>query len=204
MSACRSVGLTLLLVVAATTSVFTSGAHSLVRAQVSFGPQTPHVGEPWHVAVAIQSADAQLHPERRVRLIGTMSGHAMRPVEAELARGADGAFTGSVAFTMRGPWIVTVRVEDLNDILIGGFAAEVVKNEDSTGADELRTMIELHPPVRVNLFPPAWIVGFAIALTLAMQATATIVQRRRREAAATPPRQPLPASEPTPPAPSRA
>jgi hypothetical protein len=182
-------------------SLGASGAHMLVKAVVTFSPQTPHVREPWHVEVAIQSADAQLHPERRVRLIGTMSGHAMRPVESVLTRAENGSFGGALAFTMRGPWIVTVRVDDLNDMLTGDMPVEVVKDDESTGVEQLRTVVELHPPVRANLLQPAWVTGGAVALTFLIQLAATLYRRRRN---ATPQPSPLPSSGAAPTTPSRA
>lgn len=85
-----------------------------------------------------------------------MSGHAVRPVEAELTRGdeAGNVYFGALEFAMRGPWRVTVRSEELNDVFEGSVAVEVVGDEDSTGLETLRNAILLQRPDRPTMLPP--------------------------------------------------
>jgi hypothetical protein len=177
--------------------VSASGAHSLTRAVLSVTPQFPRVGDRWHLSVAIQSADSMLHPERKVRIVGEMTGHPMRPVEVELTRAAgETDYGGDVVFTMRGPWNVTLRLEDVNEVLLTTFDLEVGGLDASTGWSEMRTMYDLHRPVRPNLVPPIWVVVGTIVLTLAFEVAAVVIVRRRATA-------PPPASRPAPSAGSR-
>jgi YtkA-like protein len=160
-------------------SVDASGAHSLVRAALTYAPQNPRVGEMWRVSAVVQSADQALHPERRVHLVGTMMGHPMRPVEAALSpTGEAGTYSGALSFTMRGPWRIALEVDDLNQVQLATFDLEVVNADASSGGFEMRAILDLHQPARPNLVPPAWAVAAALGLTLAMQAAALFVQRR--------------------------
>lgn len=156
-----------------------SGAHSLVRAALTYAPQNPRVGELWRLSAVVQSADQALHPERRVRVVGTMTGHPMRPVEADLSPTGEAAtYSGALSFTMRGPWQITIEVDDLNQVQLATFDLEVVNADASSGGFEMRAILDLHQPARPNLVPPAWVVAAALGLTLAMQAAALFVQRR--------------------------
>jgi hypothetical protein len=160
-------------------AVTASGTHAVAKAALSFSPQTPRVGQAWQLSIAIQSSDRALHPARRVKVVGEMTGHAMRPVEVELTRTSDGGtYEGALAFTMRGPWRITVRVEDLNDVLTAAFDLEVVRPDESSGFDDMRTMLDLHPPVRANLLPPGWTLLGVIVLALAFEWAAWLLSRR--------------------------
>ncbi len=163
-----------------------SGVHAPARAALTIDPQMPSVGQRWHVRAALSPGDGLPHPFRRVTLTGEMFGHPMRPVEIELTAVDEvGTYAGDLRFTMRGSWQVTLRVEDLNDVIAGAFEVVVVREEEPQGLPELRSVLDLHPPVRPNLVSPAWVLTLVIGLTLTFEWTAAIVARRRARDAAT-------------------
>ena len=164
-------------------NIAATGVHPLAKAQLTFGPQIPRVDQPWHVRAEIQSADALQHPSRHVRVIGEMTGHPMLPVEVELTRvpGERDIYEGAVAFTMPGSWRITVRVDDINDTLVGMFGLDVCDEDGATGFDELRSVVDLHQPVRPNLIPPWYVVGAVGLLVVAAEWTSMAAARRRAQ-----------------------
>lgn len=158
-----------------------TGSHNIVRAALVYGPQTPRMGDIWHVSATLESSDGLVHPGRRVTVSADMTVHHMRPVEAEMARldSAGRTFSGQISFTMPGPWRITFRSEDVNELLVGTFPFEVGNGEEPRGAVEMRTVVYLMPPPQPNLVPPAWAAVGAVALTIAFELVAAAYQRRR-------------------------
>lgn len=158
-----------------------TAGHAVTTAALVMTPQSPRVGEPWRLSVSLTSADPSQHPGRKVRAVADMTGHRMRPIVTELVLTPDGSgYEGTMAFTMRGPWKVTLSVQDLNDVLTADYFIGVVGSDASTGMWEMRALLDLHRPVHPNIIPPWWTVAGTVALILAMQAIAAVYQRRRR------------------------
>jgi hypothetical protein len=159
-------------------SAWASGIHGAVRATITIGPQMPSVGQAWRITASFPAADRRLHPARRVEVIGEMTGHPMRPVEAELSpTGEPGTFSGVLHFTMRGPWMVTLRVEDLNDVMTGALEVNVVREDQLNGLPDIRSVLDLHQPARPNLVPPVWVVIATIALVLGSRRATGVIAR---------------------------
>lgn len=174
--------LTLLTAACLTSVAHATGVHNSVPALLTYSPQMPHVGQRWQVQVSLQSPDpTAVHPARRVWLVGEMTGHPMRPVEAELTRAdmAGNMYAGALEFTMRGPWRVTVRVEELIDVVEGSLALDVVGDDESTGLDALRDAVLLQRPDQPTMVPPAWTLGGAVVLALALEWIVARYHRRR-------------------------
>lgn len=167
--------------VVCSTGLNASGTHRVpATATIRYGPHTPIVGQPWHLTVTLKAADSLIRPGRRLRVIGQMTGHAMRPVDTELTRVNPEEYTGALAFTMRGSWVITVRAEDGNDVLAGSFPIEVVNDEPSSEMWDMRTTVDLVPPTRPNLVAPRTVVAASLGLTVLFQLVAAAAQRRRR------------------------
>lgn len=160
-----------------------TGTHAIV----AISPAHPRVDEPCHVRVSLRAKNGYAIVPQRATIVGEMTGHPMRPVEAELvpavAQGVSPApsdLTTTLAFTMSGPWRLTLRVEEGAAVLVGTTAIDVVGEGADTGGPEIRLLVDLLQPARANLIPPSWVAIGAIALTAAMQAAASILARRRR------------------------
>jgi hypothetical protein len=158
-----------------------TGTHNMLRAALIYGPQSPRMGDIWYVSATLESTDGLVHPSRRVKLIADMTVHAMRPVEADMTRtdSAGRTFSGQLSFTMPGPWRVTLRSDDVNELLIGSFPFDVANDDEPRGATEMRTVVYLTPPPQANLVPPILAVVVTIALALAFEIAAAVYQRRR-------------------------
>jgi hypothetical protein len=168
---------------AAALSADVTGTH----AYVTIAPVHPRVEEPCRVSASLRTRNGYPLFPQHVTIVGEMTGHPMRPVEAELQRAPGaGEFTGTLAFTMRGPWRLTLRVEEGSSALVGVAGIEVVGADADTGGSEIRYMVDLAQPPRANLLPPAWVLAGAIALTVAMQRTAAFAARRKARASGTP------------------
>jgi hypothetical protein len=160
--------------------------HNTVRASLVCRPQAPRAGEVWHVTASVDSSDGLVHPGRRLTVTADMAAHHMRPIAAEMTRtdAAGRAFSGQLSFTMPGPWQLTLRSEDLNEVLVGVFAFEVANDDDPRAVGEVRTVVDLIPPPHPNLIPPAWAAAGTIGLTIAFEIVATRYQRRRERRSA--------------------
>ena len=56
----------------------------------------------------------------QVRIVATMTGHAMPPVEVALqSTGAPGSYRGELAFSMAGPWRLWFRAEGVHGVMLG-------------------------------------------------------------------------------------
>lgn len=158
-----------------------TGTHNTVGAALVMRPQLPSMGRPWAISIVLRSTDGLPHPNRRVRLVAEMTGHAMRPESVELSRSDEpDVYSGTLVLTMRGPWKITVRMEDVNDLMLGSFNVQAGGDADGNGAPEMRDLVQLARPVRPNLVPPGWVVAAAFGLTVAFQAGARLLQHRCR------------------------
>jgi hypothetical protein len=159
------------------------------HAYISIAPAHPRVGEPCRLSASLRTRNGYPLVPQRVAVVGEMTGHPMRPVETELQRSAaPDEFTGTLGFTMRGPWRLTLRVEEGSSALAGITVIEVVGPDDDTGGSEIRYMVDLAEAPRANLLPPVWVLAGAIAVTAAMHRAAAVAARRRaRASSATPP-----------------
>lgn len=167
--------------VVCSTRLNASGTHRVpASATIAYGPHTPVVGQRWHLTVTLKAADSMVRPGRRLRVIGEMAGHSMRPVDTELTRVNPDEYTGALAFTMRGPWVITVRAEDGNEVLAGSFPLEVVNDEPSAEMWDMRTTVDLVTPARPNLVAPRTVVAASVGLTVLFQLVAAAARRRRR------------------------
>jgi hypothetical protein len=163
-----------------------AGANSgqATTAVLTATPQNPAVGQGWQVKVSLQGEDTRQHHGWHLRLSGEMMGHPMPPIETVLSEaGEAGSHTGALTFTMRGPWRVTLRLENQSEALLGAFDMDVVNPGETIGADEMHYEIAMVAPVRPTLVRPWTVVFVSVAGVLAMQAAAVFSQRRRQGAA---------------------
>lgn len=97
-------------------------AHTSALARLSFESPGALAGAPTVLVVQFEPPDG-IDEELRggeVRIVATMSGHAMPPVEVTLAHaGAPGRYRGQVEFTMAGPWRLWFRAEGIHGVTLG-------------------------------------------------------------------------------------
>jgi hypothetical protein len=159
-------------------------AHSRIRAVITFDPVRPITGEDCTVRVRFETLAGvpQAMGEYTVRFVGEMTGHAMRPVEAVLvSSGTPGEFAATIAFTMAGPWRVTVRAEG-HDTISGTTAVEVALEPDPPAAPATAAappvaaaplaVVDMDPPEPVSPVSPWTILLGAIALTATAEGVA--------------------------------
>lgn len=159
-------------------------AHEAMRATLVVSPQHPRVGRECRVDVTLRTASGLARFVQRAWIVGEMTGHPMRPVVAELRRtGGEHDFTGELAFTMAGPWRVTLHVQDGRDVLWAPLEWEVVPTDVDPGAPEMGYAVDLREPEKANVLPPAWALAGALALVAAMQGAAVLFERKRRRRA---------------------
>jgi hypothetical protein len=167
-------------------------AHGGVRAVIATDPSPPVAGQPSVVIVRFDTktgAPAAI-TARHVRLVAEMTGHAMTPVAADLApapgagRQSPNEFRGTVAFTMAGPWRMTVRA-DLGHDAITGVVDVMVSAEPQRAAVSAPQVVDMNIPVTPRPVPAWPIVMASIVLTLALEAGAlaryAVKRGRRRE-----------------------
>lgn len=158
-------------------------AHEATRATIVVSPQHPRVGRACRVEVTLRTVGGLARSAQRAWIVGEMTGHPMRPVEAELRRGAgDVDFVGELDFTMEGPWLVTLRVQDGGSVLWAPLEWQVVGEGDDPGASRMGQLVDLREPVPANLLPPGWAAAGALGLVFAMQRGAVLLRRRRARA----------------------
>lgn len=155
--------------------------HAGITAFVVLSPGRPHAGDACQVSiVAMGPTGALAAPGQRLALVAEMSGHAMTPVRAELRPAvAKGRYVGELTFTMAGPWRVRLELADQGETMWADFDVQVGTDEDDAG-EPRRYTLEMLDPVRTTVFPPVWVVVFAVGLTAAAEGTAAVFNARRR------------------------
>lgn len=97
-------------------------AHSSAVARLSFEPPGAVAGAPTVLVVQFEPPDG-IDEELRngqVRVVASMSGHAMPPVEIALTHaGEPGRYRGRAEFTMAGPWRLWFRAEGIHGVTLG-------------------------------------------------------------------------------------
>jgi hypothetical protein len=117
---------------------------------------------------------------RRVSLSGEMTGHAMPPLEVDLAPGRDpGAYNGQITFSMSGPWRVLLRIDLLNEQMWAAIDLPVRGDTEAVDPRPHRYVVEMQDPVRPTVFPPARTLGAAVTITVTLELIALVIARRR-------------------------
>jgi hypothetical protein len=171
----RGFRLALLTFAAATLLPSVASGHEAVKALVDMTPGLPRAGETCVVEVTVLAPPGVpvLEQIQGVRLTGEMTGHAMTPVEADLAPVAGrGGYTGRVALTMGGPWQFTIRIKVANEEMWATFPVEAVRADQTGDPVGLRHIVEMRDPVRANVLPPWQVVGWTMVLIVVFESAA--------------------------------
>ena len=158
-------------------------AHESVKAIVVLRPGMPRVGEPCAIEVSVLAPPGVpvIDQIQRVHIVGEMSGHPMRPVEADLAAGTDrGVYRGQFALTMGGAWTVTLRITVAGEDMWATFPLEGLSPSKPGDTGGMRHVLELRDPERANLVSPWVIVASTGGLIVLLEALALLARRRRR------------------------
>ncbi len=157
-------------------------AHDAVKAIVLLKNGDPRLAAASAIAVSVLAPPGMptARQVQRVTLSGAMTGHAMPPLDVELTRdGFAGEYAGRIAFTMAGPWRLTVRIDLPNEQMWGTLDVPVRAESAAFDPRPLRFVVEMQDPVRQTLFPPLRTAAAAIALTLLLEAIAVGLAWRR-------------------------
>lgn len=157
-------------------------AHDAVTAIVLLSSGDPRLGVPCAIKVSVLAPPGVpiVRQIRRVSISGAMTGHAMPPLEIELARGEfRDEYVGHIAFSMAGPWRITLRIDVPSEQMWGILDVAVRGESETVDARPLRYVLEMQDPVRQTVFPPLATAETAIALTLLFELAAVGYAWRR-------------------------
>ena len=151
-------------------------AHDILHATIAMTPGKPHVEAPSQIEVTLTTS-AGVPPHLvggRLWVSGAMPGHAMPPLEAPLrATTKPGVFVGELAFSMSGPWFVSLNLtEDNGESMIATFEMVVARYDDPETTETGVHKVDMLLTEGRNMVPPMWVLLGAIALILVAEGTA--------------------------------
>lgn len=151
-------------------------AHEVLHASIVMTPGKPHVDAPSQVEVTLTTS-AGVAPHLiggRLWISGVMPGHAMPPLDGPLkATTTPGVFVGEIAFSMSGPWHVSVNLEEeTGETMIATFEMVVARDTDPDTRDSAVHKVDLVVAEGRSMVPPMWVLLGAIALIVLAEGTA--------------------------------
>lgn len=162
-------------------------AHDAVKSIVIMKPGQPRAGEACSFELSVLAPPGLpiLDQIQGVRITASMSGHNMTPVEASLTQTTGpGAYAGSMALTMGGPWELTLHIKVSNEEMWGVFPVQAVRADQTGDPVGMRYVVEMRDPVRANIFSPWVVVGWTVGLIVFCEGVAIVLTLRRRRASA--------------------
>lgn len=123
-----------------------------IRGEASLTPAQPRVGEEARIVVSLHGGSSGAPLEgAEVKVVGEMTGHTMTPVEASLvAEGDGGQYSGTLRFTMAGPWNLRLQIAHQGEHAEQVIAMTVLEEEGQRDSSTLRQVfsftLEGDPP----------------------------------------------------------
>jgi hypothetical protein len=157
------------------------GAHNAAQARLSFDAPGAVAGQPSVVLVQFEPADG-IDEELKggqVRIVATMSGHAMPPVEVSLRpTGVPGRYRGEMEFSMAGPWRLWFRAEGVHGVTVGTAGIDVAGQSPSPQVAKVMVLVQqpsatAGPEAPLPYSPWAVVLG-ALALTAGLMSLAVV------------------------------